>query len=666
MLQACDDDLSGQLARVQRRLERERMARREAEAIAEKGLRELYERQQELLLLEAIAGAANLISSVEEALQFAIAQICGFTGWPLGQAYLTDGDGASQRLLPVAAEPGALPGPLAEFRLATGQMSFAPGIGLPGRVLASGAPVWISDVTEDANFPRAAQAREAGLRGAFAFPVVAGSEVVAVLEFFADRTAELDASLQRVMAQVGTQLGRVIERKRAEERLIYEAFHDCLTGLPNRAMFLERLGRSIARQQADPNYHFAVLFIDLDRFKIINDSLGHLAGDQLIVQVAERFLAALYEAEQGRHAAAEAGTLARLGGDEFTVLLDDIDAPADAEHLAQRIQETLRQPFCLEGQEIYTTASIGITVSSTGYASATEVLRDVDLAMYRAKAQGKARYEVYNEAMHQSAMARLKLETDLRRALLNQEFVVHYQPIVSLKTGDIAGFEALVRWQKSATELVYPSDFIEVTEDTGLILFLGIWVLREACRTLGRWHAEFPRSTPLTMSINLSARQFGQPDLVQQVRQIIDETGVDPTTITLEITESVTMGDAEHAIRVLSQLREIGVRFSIDDFGTGYSSLSYLHRLPLDILKIDRSFIAAIDQDGENLSIVRTIMRLAKDLGIDVVAEGTETTAQLAHLRELDCEFGQGYYFSQPVDAGSIRQLLQAPEPSPA
>jgi len=661
MLQASDDDLSGQLARVQRRLERERMARCEAEAIAEKGLRELYERQQELLLLEAIAGAANRISSADEALQFAITQVCDFTGWPLGQAYLADGDGDSRRLLPVAAKPGTLPSPLDAFRLATGQMTFRPGIGLPGRVLASGAPVWINDVTEDANFPRAALACEAGLRGAFAFPVVAGSEVLAVLEFFAERTAKLDESLQRVMAQVGTQLGRVIERKRAEERLIYEAFHDCLTGLPNRAMFLDRLGRAIARQQADPDYHFAVLFIDLDRFKVINDSLGHLAGDQLIVQVAERFLAALHELEPG----AEAGTLARLGGDEFTVLLDDIHASADAEQLAQRIQETLRLPFSLEGQEIYTTASIGITISTTGYTSSTEVLRDVDLAMYRAKAQGKARYEVYNEAMHQSAMARLKLETDLRRALLNQEFVVHYQPIVSLKSGEIAGFEALVRWQRSATELVYPSDFIDVTEDTGLILFLGIWVLREACRTLGRWHAEFPRSTPLTMSVNLSARQFGQPDLVQQVRQIIDETGVDPSTITLEITESVTMGDAEHAIRVLSQLREIGVRFSIDDFGTGYSSLSYLHRLPLDILKIDRSFIAAIDQDGENLSIVRTIMRLAKDLGIDVVAEGTETTAQLAHLRDLDCEFGQGFYFSQPVDAGSIRQLLRAPEPSP-
>jgi EAL domain-containing protein (putative c-di-GMP-specific phosphodiesterase class I) len=335
--------------------------------------------------------------------------------------------------------------------------------------------------------------------------------------------------------------------------------------------------------------------------------------------------------------------------------------PGDPEHVAQRIHDTLKRPFCLTGQDVYTTASIGIASSVTCYASATEVLRDADLAMYRAKAQGKARYEVYNEAMHQSAMARLKLETDLRHALRNDEFVVHYQPIVSLKTGEIVGFEALVRWQKSALELVYPNDFIEVTEDTGLILFLGMWVLKEACRTLCRWHAEFPRTRPLTVSVNLSARQFSQPDLVQQIRQIIGETGVNPATVTLEITESVTMYDAEHAIRVLSQLREIGIRFSIDDFGTGYSSLSYLHRLPLDILKIDRSFIAAIDQGSENLNIVRTIMRLAKDLGIDVVAEGTETIAQIDHLKALDCEFGQGYYFSRPVEAAAIRQFLQAP-----
>ncbi|MFL9913259.1 putative bifunctional diguanylate cyclase/phosphodiesterase [Paraburkholderia sp. RL17-337-BIB-A] len=669
MVGAAVEDVAKQLARVQRRLDRERQARFEAEAIAERGLRELYERQQELQLLEAIAGAANQMNSVQEALQFAVTHICQFTGWPLGHAYVTETGGDSCRLRPIAVWHGAQHARIHDFLRTTEQMIFASGVGLPGRVLATGAPVWITDVTEDGNFPRSPSARYAGLKAAFAFPVLVGNEVMAVLEFFTDRISPPDEPLQRLMSQVGTQLGRVIERQRAEDRLVHRAFHDYLTELPNRAMFLDRLGRAVARQQDDPDYQFAVLFIDLDRFKVINDSLGHLAGDQLIAQVAGRFLTSLRHGDTvsrsgagaGDYADSFAATLARLGGDEFTILLDDMSSPRDAEQVAQRIQDALKRPFGLEGQEVYTSASIGIATSAVRYASATDVLRDADLAMYRAKTQGKARHEVYNEAMHESAMVRLKLETDLRRALLNQEFVVHYQPIVSLKTREVAGFEALVRWQKSPSELVYPGEFIAVTEDTGLILFLGMWVLREACRTLCDWQKEFPRDPPLTVSVNVSARQFNQPDLVKHVRQIIDETGVDPATVTLEITESVTMNDAEHAIRILSQLREIGVRFSIDDFGTGYSSLSYLHRLPLDILKIDRSFISAMSEGGESLSIVRTIMRLAKDLGIDVVAEGTETIAQLDHLNALDCEFGQGYYFSRPLDASNIREMLEVP-----
>jgi diguanylate cyclase (GGDEF)-like protein len=648
------DEVADQLARVQRRLDRERQARFEAEAIAERGLRELYERQQQLQLLEAIAGAANQMSSVQEALQFAVTQICQFTGWPVGHAYVAETDGETRCLQPIAVWHGAHLERIHDFQRATGQMTFAAGVGLPGRVLATGAPVWIAELTEDGNFPRASSAHEAGLKAAFAFPVLAGTEVMAVLEFFNDRAAPFDELLQRLMSQVGTQLGRVIERQRAEDRLRHRAFHDYLTELPNRAMFLDRLERAVARQHEDAGYQFAVLFIDLDRFKIINDSLGHLAGDWLIAQVAGRFLTSLREQDQG----CLAGTLARLGGDEFTILLDDLPTLSDAEQVAQSIQDALKHPFQLDGQEVYTSASIGIATSAVRYASATEVLRDADLAMYQAKMRGKARHEVYTEALHQSAMERLRLETELRQALLKREFVVHYQPIVSLKTREVAGFEALVRWQKSPSELVYPGDFIAVAEDTGLILFLGMWVLREACRTLRDWQVTFPRSTPLTVSVNVSARQFGQPDLVQQIRQIIEETGVDPSTVTLEITESVTMSDAEHAIRILSQLREIGVRFSIDDFGTGYSSLSYLHRLPLDILKIDRSFISAMSEGSESLNIVRTIMRLAKDLGIDVVAEGTETITQLNHLSDLDCEFGQGYYFSRPVDAARISELL--------
>lgn len=656
------EDITEQLTRLTKRLARERETRLEAETIAEMGLRDLYERQQELQLLEAIAAAANQMSSVDEAMLFAVTQICSFTGWSLGRAYLTENYGAASCMIQIAGGQAPQRAQISDFLQAYREMSFLPGVGLPGRVLLTGAPVWIYDVGEDGNFPLAQLAHRAGLGSAFAFPVLIGSEVVAALEFFAESRVEVNEPLQRVMMQVGNHLSRIVERKRAADRLIYNAFHDYLTGLPNRAMFLDSLGRAIVCQQTDTTYRFAVLLIDLDGFKVINDSLGHLAGDQLIIEVARRFLGSLRGTHTADATSPCADLVARLGGDEFIVLLDNVHASADAENVAQRLLDELKRPFCLEGQEVFTTASIGIAVSSTCYETATEVLRDVDLAMYRAKSQGKAQYEIYEETMHLSAMARLKLETDLRRALIKQEFIVHYQPIVSLKTRQIAGFEALVRWQKSPTELIYPDDFIQVTEDTGLIIFLGMWVLREACETLARWHAEFPRTVPLTMSINLSARQFSQTDLVQQVRRIIDDTGVNPASITLEITESVTLGSAEHAICVMSQLRKIGVRFSIDDFGRGYSSLSYLHRLPLDSLKIDRTFIAAIDEGGESLAIVRTIMRLAKDLGIDVVAEGTETRQQLDHLQALDCEFGQGYYFSRPLDAEKICRSLYGPE----
>ncbi len=302
----------------------------------------------------------------------------------------------------------------------------------------------------------------------------------------------------------------------------------------------------------------------------------------------------------------------------------------------------------------------------TGYTSAAAVLRDADLAMYRAKALGKARYEIFDQTIHKKAVSRLTLETDLRRALHNNDFVLHYQPIVRLSSAEVVGVEALVRWRKSDTELVYPGDFIDVAEDTGLILNLGIWVLREACRTMRQWHLEFPRQRPLTISVNISARQFAQPDLIQQVRQIIHETGIDPHTVRLEITESVTMGDAQRTVNVLSQLRDLGVRFSIDDFGTGYSSLSYLHRFSLDVLKIDRSFILRMDECNEGLQIVQTIISLARNLGIEVVAEGTETAAHVAQLKSLNCDFGQGYYFSRPVVAAGIRGLLGAHSAPPS
>ncbi|MGH6752595.1 MAG: bifunctional diguanylate cyclase/phosphodiesterase, partial [Bradyrhizobium sp.] len=632
--------------KLRRRLDRERRARVEAEGIAERGLRELYEKQKQLELLEAVAVFANQAASVRDALRFAIARICEFTGWPLGHVCLVEAVDATPCMVSTNIWCGAEAKSLQGFHQETDRMRYLSGVGLPGRVLATGTPTWIVDVATDEGFIHTKSAQAAGLKSAFGFPVMVHTEVAAVLEFFSDTQLQPDTTLLWLTAQIGTQLGRVVERQRSDEKLIHDASHDPLTGLPNRALFLDRLTRAIARNKRNPDANFAVLFVDLDRFKVVNDSLGHLAGDSLIIEVATRFQASLRQTDMvarpnavpaGRLRAETVGsglagdggsetydTLARLGGDEFTVLLDDIQDLSDAVRIADRLLASLRLPFTLQEQEIYVEASIGIALSATGYAAADEVLRDADLAMYRAKALGKSRYEVFDRTMHVQAMGQLALETDLRRALQNQEFILHYQPIVDLRTGDITGLEALVRWQKSETELIYPGDFIPVAEDTGLILHLGMWVLREACERTRAWQRQFPRERPLTISINVSGRQFAQPDLVPQIRHIIEDTGIDPETVRLELTESVTMANAERAISVLEQLRSLGVRISIDDFGTGYSSLSYLHRFPLDVLKIDRSFVLQMDNAKEGLQIVHTILSLARNLKMEVVAEGVE------------------------------------------
>jgi diguanylate cyclase (GGDEF)-like protein len=655
-------DPGEELIKLKRRLERERRARLESETIAEHGLRELYEKKRQLELLGEIAVAANESTSVDELLRFALGRVCQATDWPLGHAYVARDAGAKKRLVPSGIWYGSDGAGMEAFRLKTEATGFDPEVGLPGRVLSTGAPAVIPDVTKDGNFPRAEAARQSGIRSAFAFPVLTGTEVAAVLEFYSERLAVPDEFVLRLMAQIGTQLGRVVERKRLEDQLIHDASHDPLTKLPNRTLFLDRLGHAMAVNRRHPEVAFAVLFIDLDRFKIVNDNLGHRAGDELIVQVARRLLALLrpYDMVVRSPAVERPGyeLLARLAGDEFTILLEDVRELSVAVRVAQRVLDALGSPFSIDGHEVHISGSIGIALSATGYTAPDEMVRDADLAMYRAKALGKARYEVYDGKMYSMAAGRLQVESDLHRALENEEFVLHYQPIVELSTGETVGFEALVRWQKPGSGLVYPDRFIRIAEDTGMILPLGVWVLREACRTMRGWHEEFARERPLTISVNLSARQFAQPDLAQQVRQIIEETGIDPGTVKLEITESVTMGNAQQTVSVLSELRELGVRFSIDDFGTGFSSLSYLHRFPFEMLKIDRSFVLRMGQDGDSGAIIRTIVNLARDLGMQVVAEGAETEAHVAQLKKLHCDFAQGYFFSRPVEAEAVRGLL--------
>ena len=459
----------------------------------------------------------------------------------------------------------------------------------------------------------------------------------------------------------------ITERKRAEEKLQHTALHDGLTDLPNRTLFLERLQRAFDRARRNPDYKFAVLFVDIDGFKVFNDTMGHGVGDGLIIEISRRLGNCLrFEDTLSRPAGQPSGgfhqgdeVLARLGGDEFTILVGSIQDPADAMRVANRIQDALGT-FTVEGREVFISASIGIALSTTPRATAEELLRDADIAMYRAKTLGKSRCEFFDQEMHTKAVSRLDLETDLRRAVDEQGFRLHYQPIVQLETGRIAGFEALVRWQRTPQCLVFPDSFIGIAEATGLIVPLGKWILREACREAQLWQARYPRDPALSVTVNVSPRQFAHPQLVSDIKEAVDETGINPCRLHLELTESVAMADPARTQQILAQLKDLGIGISLDDFGTGHSSLSRLRRFPVDVLKIDRSFVSHMDTDAEARQIARLIIEFAHTVNLRVIAEGVETAAHIDHLRSLSCEFGQGYFFSKPVDHDAVESLLAA------
>jgi len=440
----------------------------------------------------------------------------------------------------------------------------------------------------------------------------------------------------------------ITERKLTERQLLHDAFHDALTQLPNRGLFADLLSRAVGRLRRHDEYLFGVLFLDLDRFKLVNDSLGHTVGDELLVAVARRLERCVRPGD----------TVARLGGDEFAMLLDGLKSASHATRVAERIHRELARPFTIGEREVFTTASIGIALSSSGYEKAEHLLRDADLAMYRAKSLGKARYDMFDREMHALSMAQLELENDLRRALDRGEFRVYYQPIVSLSTGRPVGFEALTRWEHPTRGLIGPAAFIPAAEETGLIIPLGQWVLGEACRTLRAFGQQHPTDPPLTVSVNLSPRQFRQPDLVERVRGALEASGLPAARLRLEITESTVMEHVEPAMAMLAQLRTLGVKLHLDDFGTGYSSLSYLPRFQIDALKIDQSFVSGIGPHGENAEIVGVIVTLARNLGIEVIAEGVETAEQLAVLRALRCGQVQGFYFSRPLAPEEVPALL--------
>jgi diguanylate cyclase (GGDEF)-like protein/PAS domain S-box-containing protein len=451
--------------------------------------------------------------------------------------------------------------------------------------------------------------------------------------------------------------GKALRMAGSQTDITERKVSDPLTGLPNRLLFIDRLGRLIKHSKRRKDHLFAVLFMDLDGFKMINDSLGHLVGDQLLVGVASRLEKCLRSSDTVARLG-ETFTVARLGGDEFTILLDDIKEPDDANRAAERLMKALAPPFLLAGKEIFTSISIGIALSNTAYEEPEDMLRDADTAMYRAKSLGKARFEVFDADMRASVMARLQLETDLRRALERNEFRNFYQPIVALDSGHVVGFEALMRWQHPTRGMIGPEEFIFVAEETGLIRDLGWWSLREACRQMSTWRARSKAYMDLTMSVNVSAKQLLQPHLVEEMKKLLTETALPPEALKLEITESAVMADPAAAAEMLQRIKSLGIRLAIDDFGTGYSSLSYLHRFPLDTLKIDRSFISGDGEGSEGMEIARTIMPMAKTLRLDVVAEGVETVEQVGLLRRLQCKYAQGYFFSKPLAPEEVPPVL--------
>ncbi len=467
-----------------------------------------------------------------------------------------------------------------------------------------------------------------------------------------ERTLELKVTNQKLLKANQQLQQEIIVRQKAEQQLIYDALYDGLTNLPNRNLLMDRIDRALQRAKRNPHHLFALLFIDLDRFKGINDSLGHLVGDKLLRAIAKLLAEDLRTTD----------TVARLGGDEFVILLDDINSLKDATEVGDRLQEKLKIPLNLEGKSIVTSASIGIALSSSSYRNSSEILRDADIAMYRAKEKGKACYEVFDQAMYLQTLKAIELEHNLRLALQNQEFSLYYQPIISLKNNHLSGFEALIRWQHPQHGFISPMEFIPLAEDTGLIADLGDWVLTEACQQLAAWQEQYsdvPGIDSLKVNVNIAPQQFQKADFIDKLDQIIVSTNVNPACLKLEIIERVLVNSESNTQKTLSEIKNRQITLSIDDFGTGYSSLSYLSRLPIDNLKIDRSFIHNINSDAESLEIVKTIITLAHNLGMDAIAEGVETTQQAQKLKSLNCEYAQGYLYAKPLPAQAIELMLE-------
>ena len=441
----------------------------------------------------------------------------------------------------------------------------------------------------------------------------------------------------------------VSERKSNEEQMIHDALHDTLTSIPNRTLLLDRIRQSLVRRKRYPKTSFAIIFIDLDRFRLVNESLGHIHGDELLQLISARLKETIPISD----------TVARLGGDEFSILLQDINSVRDVEVIAKDIQNLFSKPFFLGDREVFASASMGIAHSDNDYKTPEEILRDAELAMYRAKREGKSQSIVFQPQFRQSSLSPIDLDTDLRRALDRDEMELHYQPIISMRDRTISGFEALLRWSHRSRGVISPNEFIPLAEETGLIYDLGQWVLRKACKQIAAWNKSKKKEDQLEISINLSSRQFSDPNLVEGIVENIEKSGFDAEFLKIEITESALMQNAQRSVSMLNQLKDLNIKVCVDDFGTGYSSLSYLHTFPIDTLKIDRSFVHDMSRNFRNMEIIRTIIMLAHNLKLDVIAEGVETGEQDAQLSALGCQFAQGFYFSRPINSSDAALLIQ-------
>ncbi|MEO9633315.1 MAG: GGDEF domain-containing protein [Roseobacter sp.] len=649
--------LSKKCERLERQLVREKAIRLEAEDIAEHGLRDLFLSRERLELLNRVSSFANDCEEPRDALQFAINEICEAAEWPVGHALIRKGPVGDARLEGTdiwAAQDQDLSFPFME---ASRTLVAWPCASTPGRLFLETKPTWVTDIHAQSGFTRSSAAMRSGLRSSISVPVIMGHELVGALEFYQTDTVEPKPEFLELLLQIGIQIGRVFKRRKHADILRENAATDSLTGLPNRLAFEKEVRDIFDLEHQKSDFQSALIYLDLDGFKLVNDTLGHVSGDMLLVAMAGRLQTIVNSFKELTWV--EYALLARIGGDEFVIIIRGDEIEEVVKDMAEAVHKCLHPVHRIGSSNVQAAASIGIALNGPEYTDPQELMRDADVAMYEAKSEGTEQTVTFSSQMRTAALKRLDMEADLRVAINTSAFELHFQPIVSLGDRKLVGYEALIRWQRSADELVMPEEFIAAAETCGLIVPIGTWVLREACRAAVRFQTASASETPLTVSINVALQQFQQPHFVSLVRDILLETGANSQWIRLELTESAAATNPKQAKRVIEQLSAMGIQVSIDDFGTGYSSLAHLQAMPFNTIKIDRSFIAKQFENSADWSFVAAMKQLADSLNMNVIVEGIESEFQQAELESLGCQFGQGWLYGKPKPESIVIELLE-------